>query len=102
MKSQAGNIESALQKPQVSKGNGHYGQLQGLEEEFSVLFFFAFSLKDIRRFQDEAELLTLGLHEARPFADVKEFQAEHRKTYLLQDSLRSFKPFWRLIEPLHL
>eukprot|EP00435_Cladocopium_sp_Y103_P021620 s1277_g5.t1 len=48
-------------KSQVSKGNDHYSKLQELEE-------------DIRTFDDESELLTLGLHDA-----------EHRKTFLLQE-----------------
>lgn len=48
-------------KSQVSKGNEHYSKLQELEE-------------DIRTFDDESELLTLGLHEA-----------ENRKEYLLKE-----------------
>lgn len=48
-------------KSQVSKSNDHYSKLQELEE-------------DIRTFDDESELLTLGLHDA-----------EHRKTFLLQE-----------------
>lgn len=53
----------------VSKGNDHYSKLQELEEDRLLAHasqertWVCIKLEDIRTFDDESELLTLGLHD---------------------------------------